>query len=156
VGRNQKGKHLKTRLGIFIAALLLLPLAGLFISGAAWADLPFNDLSACGDACIVNPPAILLTTLISFGYVLLVNHIIRLLTGNSPLATQRNYFLWMAGAGAVLVWLLTYLNAFVASWPTQTENPLMQCRTDHPCLARIVFRPAQASGGRQTPPLSRR
>jgi hypothetical protein len=129
---------MKTRLGIFIAALLLLPLAGLFISGSEWGELQRNDPSAYGDAVIVNPPAILLTTLLSVGYILLVNHIIKLLTGNSPLNVQRNYFLWMAGAGAALVWLLTYLNTFVASWVTQTENPLMQCLLYTPLFALLV------------------
>lgn len=129
---------MKTRLGIFVCALLLLPLAGLFISGAEWGELPFNDPSAQGDAAIVNPPAILLTTLLSFGYLLLVNHIIKLLSGNSPLDLQRKYFLWMAGAGAALVWMLTYLNAFVASWTTQTGNPLVQFLLYTPLFALLV------------------
>jgi hypothetical protein len=129
---------MKTRLGIFIAALLLLPLAGLFISGSVWDDLPLSAISDYGDATIVNPPAILLTTLLAFGYLLLVNHIIKLLSGTSPLNLQRNYFLAMAGAGSVLVWLLTYLNSFVASWTTQTDNPLMQFLLYTPLFALLV------------------
>lgn len=129
---------MKTRLVIFIAALLLLPLVGLFIGGSALGDLPLSNLSAYGDAGIVNPPAILLTTLLSFGYLLLVNRVIKLLTGNSPLNIQRDYFLWMAGVGAVLVWMLTYLNSFVANWTTQTENPLMQFLLYTPLFALLV------------------
>lgn len=129
---------MKTRLGIFIAALLLLPLAGLFIGGQALGDLPLSNLSVQGDAVIVNPPAILLTTLLSFGYLLLVNRIIKLLTGNSPLNIQRDYFLWMAGVGAVLVWVLTYLNLFVANWATQSENPLVQFLLYTPLFALLV------------------
>ena len=79
---------MKTRLGIFVFSLLLLPLAGFWISDSEW-----NALSAGAPATIVNPPATLLTTLMLAGYVVLVNHMIKLLTGNNPLKTQRDYLL---------------------------------------------------------------
>src|SRR5487761_2087687 len=51
---------MKIRLFIFITAVLLLPAAGLFLSGAEWADLEARALG--GDDAIINPPSTLLTT----------------------------------------------------------------------------------------------
>lgn len=123
---------MKTRLAIYVLVLLLLPLAGLWLGGGGGSE-------ATGSmAEMVNMPAVLLTTLLSAGYILFVNHLIRLLTGNSPLGLQRNYFLWVGAAGAILVWLLVYLNWFVASWPVQTENPVMQFLLYSPLFATLV------------------
>lgn len=124
---------MKMRLGIFVISLLLLPLAGFWISGSEW-----NGLSADTPASIANPPAILLTTLVLAGYVVLVNHLIKLLTGNNPLKAQRDYLLWMAAAGAILAWALAYLNLFVASWNTQPDNPVMQLLLYTPLFALLA------------------
>lgn len=124
---------MKTRLGIFVFSLLLLPLAGFWISGSEW-----SELSTSAPASIANPPATLLTTLTLAGYVVLVNHMIKLLTGNNPLKAQRDYLLWMAVAGAMLTWALVYLNLFVASWTTQPDNPVMQLLLYTPLFALLA------------------
>lgn len=124
---------MKTRLGIFVFALLFLPLAGYWISGAEW-----NELSANSAAAIVYPAATLLTTLLLAGYVVLVNHLTKLLTGNNPLKMQRDYLLWMGAAGAMLAWSLVYLNLFVASWTTQPDNPVMQLLLYTPLFALLA------------------
>ncbi|HEX5337000.1 MAG TPA: hypothetical protein VFW53_01030 [Gallionella sp.] len=124
---------MKTRLGIFIAALLLLPLAGLFLSGTEWGELAARNASASE-----NIPATLLTTLMLLGYVYLSNHLIWLNTGSNPLKLQRNYFLAMAGASAALGWLLAYLNLFAASWTTQPGNPLVQLLLYTPLFALLA------------------
>lgn len=129
---------MKTRLGIFVFSLLFLPLAGFWLSGSEW-----DEFSADAPAAIVNPQATLLTTLMLAGYVLLVNHMIKLLTGKNLLKVQRDYLLWMGAAGAVLVWLLVYLNLFVASWATQPDNQAMQLLLYTPLFA--ILAPAALS-----------
>ena len=129
---------MKTRLGIFVFSLLFLPLAGFWLSGSEW-----DGFSADAPAAIVNPQATLLTTLMLAGYVLLVNHMIKLLTGKNLLKVQRDYLLWMGAAGAVLVWLLVYLNLFVASWATQPDNQAMQLLLYTPLFA--ILAPAALS-----------
>ncbi len=108
---------MKTRLGIFIAALLLLPLSGLFLSGAEWRDLLVS--TSTNDESIA---ATLRTTMTLLFYVLLINHTVKRLTGNAPLDAQRGYFIGVSVASAVLGWLLSYLNFFVASWTVQQDN----------------------------------
>ncbi len=108
---------MKTRLGIFIATMLLLPLAGLLLSGAQWSDL-VSTASASDDAI----PATLRTSIMLLLYVLLINHTVKRLTGNSPLSAQKNYFIAVSIASAVLCWLLSYLNLFVASWTVEQDN----------------------------------
>ncbi len=124
---------MKTRLVIFVLALLLLPFAGFWLSGSEWPDFPADTPTA-----IVNPPATLLTTLLLAGYILLVDHMIKLLTGNSPIRAQRHFLLWMGAAGAILVWLLVYLNLYVSSWTTQPENPAMQLLLFSPLFATLA------------------
>lgn len=124
---------MKTRLGIFVFSLLFLPPAGFWLSGSEW-----NEFSADAPPAVVNPPATLLTTLMLAGYVLLVNHMIKLLTGKNLLKVQRDYLLWMGAAGAMLVWLLVYLNLFVASWATQPDNPVMQLLLYTPLFAILA------------------
>ncbi|PIV14395.1 MAG: hypothetical protein COS43_07755 [Gallionellales bacterium CG03_land_8_20_14_0_80_55_15] len=109
---------MKTRLAIFVAALLLLPLAGLFLSGGAWGELAVNAATATDET--LTPT--LRTSLMLLFYVLLVNHTVKRLTGNSPFSTQRNYFIGMSIASALLGWLLSYLNLFVASWSVAQDN----------------------------------
>ena len=101
---------MKTRLGIFIAALLLLPLAGLLLSGHEWSELADNTLPATGQNV-----ATLLVILVLAGYALLLNFAVKQRTGNSPFAKQRSYFVAMSMASGVLGWLLYYLNYFTAS-----------------------------------------
>lgn len=120
---------MKTRLGIFISALLLLPLAGLLLSGHEWNELAGNALPTTGSLA-----ATAVTILMLLGYALLINFIVKLRTGNSPFAKQRGYFLAMSAMSAVLGWLLDYLNYFVASWPTSPINSALQI-----LLATILF-----------------
>lgn len=127
---------MKTRLFIFIAAVLLLPALGLFLSGAEWGDLEARALT--GDTAIINPPSTLLTTLMMFGYIIFVNHLNKLITGNRPFKDQLPYLNRVGAAGAVLCWLLTYLNMFVASWTTQAGNPLLQVLLYTPLFALLA------------------
>jgi len=130
---QSKRETMKTRLSIFVSFLLLLPLTGHWLSGSEW-----QESSLAIPASTAYPPAVLLTTLLLAGYILLVNHIIKLLTGNSPLKAQRDFLLWMGVTGAVQVWLLVYLNLFVTSWTTQTDNPVMQLLLYTPLYATLV------------------
>lgn len=109
---------MKTRLAIFTAALLALPLAGWLLSGAAWDDLSPAALAAA----VETLTATLRTSLMLLFYVVLVNHTIKRLTGNSPFDTQRNYFIGVTLASAVLGWLLSYMNLFVSSWTVAQDN----------------------------------
>ena len=108
---------MKTRLVIFILGLLLLPVAGLWLSGSEWSDLGLRGLT--GDAAIVNPPSTLLTTLMMVGYIIFINHLNKLISGNRPFQGQSSYLLRVAAASAVLGWLLAYLNS-----PIQSVAPL--------------------------------
>lgn len=112
---------MKTRLGIFAAALLLLPLAGFLLSGHEWYELPAGGRLAAGSSAAL--PATVLALLC---YALLVNRFVRLRTGNSPFGMQRNYFLAMAAASAALGWLMVYLNLFAASWLSEPDHSLLQ------------------------------
>ena len=114
---------MKTRLGIFIAALLLLPLAGFLLSGGLWSELHISS-SASGEAMM----AVLRSTLLLALYLLLVNILVKRHTGNSPLASQRPYFTGISIASVVLAWLLCYLNLFVTSAP-QSNIPLILLAT---------------------------
>jgi len=124
---------MKTRLGLFVLTLLLLPFAGFWLSDAQWYPLTTDT-----PAAITNPPATLLTTLMMAGYIFLINHIINLLTGNNPLKLQRTYMLWMAGAGAILAWLLVYLNLYVSNWTIQPENQVLQLLLYTPLFATLT------------------
>ena len=112
---------MKTRLGVFISATLLLPLTGYLLSGHEWNELPVGAQSAAD-----NIAALPATVLMLLGYALLVNRLVRLRTGNSPFDMQRNYFLAMAIASAVLGWLIFYLNLFAASWLAGTDYSALQ------------------------------
>ncbi|MFY9260276.1 MAG: hypothetical protein WAO71_07175 [Gallionella sp.] len=114
---------MKTRLAIFVAALLLLPLIGIWLTGA---DI---EQGLSGE---VNPPALLLTTLMLAGYIVWINHLLRRYTENNLLSLQRHFFWAMAAASAALGWLLVYLNGYVASWGTQSV---------HPVVALLLFTP---------------
>jgi hypothetical protein len=129
---------MKTRLGIFIFSLVLLPPAGLLLSGKEWSELITGTPAAGAPAAAGNVAAILLTTLILLGYVLLTNHMIKRRTGNSPMNIQRDYFVWMAAASAMLGWLLAYLNLYTASWPTEQGNPAVQLLLYTPLFALLA------------------
>lgn len=91
-----------TRLGLFVAALLLLPLLARLLAGAP------PDWSALAP----TPPAPL-------AWTLMVAVILPVLTdwrGPRLLGVQRGYYLALAVAGALLGWLLAYLNLFAESW----------------------------------------
>ena len=114
---------MQTRLMAFVAALLLLPPAGFLLGGHEWAELAASETQD-------NLYATALTLLALLGYTLLAGILVRLRTGNNPLKTQRDYFLAMAAAGAMLVWLLVYLNFYAASWSSLQKNTLWQIALD--------------------------
>src|SRR5450756_2308258 len=136
--RSRRRISMKTRLCIFIFSLVLLPLAGLLLSGKEWSELSTDTPATGTPAAAENIAAILLTALMLLGYVLLSNHMIKRRTGNSPMNIQRNYFLWMAAASAMLGWLLAYLNLFTASWPTEQGNPVVQLLLYTPLFALLA------------------
>jgi len=108
---------MKTRLAIFVAALLLLPLVGLFLSGAEW-----NELDTGNPAAKISVGATITCIFMLLSYLLLINKLIKITSGKSPLATQLKYYLAGGGAGMLLCWLLSYLNLFVASWSTELNG----------------------------------
>jgi hypothetical protein len=127
---------MKIRLGIFVLVSLLLPFAGLLLSGTEWSELELRNLT--GDATIVNPPATLLTTLMMAGYIIFINHLNKLVTGNQPFKGQINYMLWVGAASAVLGWLAVYMNLYTATWATQAGNPIMQGLLYTPLFALLA------------------
>jgi len=124
---------MKTRLGIFAISLVLLPLGGLLLSGNEWDGLP-----AGVPAGPEHNGAILWATLMLFAGILLVNYLIRRISGNSLLNIQRNYYMWMAAASAVLCWLLVYLNLFTDGWLAGRDNPAMQLLLYTPLFALLA------------------
>ena len=128
---------MKTRLVIFMFSLVLLPPAGLLLSGWEWDEVLTVNF-ANDSRATENIASILLTTLMLLGYVLLINRMIKMQTGNSPMNTQRNYFLWVAVASAVLGWLAAYLNLFTASWSTEPGNFAMQLLLYTPLFALLA------------------
>ncbi len=124
---------MKTRLGIFVFSLVLLPLCGLLLSGNEWEELPAGIPVGSG-----NIAAILQTTLMLFAYVLLTNYMIKKITGNSPINIQRNYYIWMGAASAILGWLLAYLNLFAANWLAIQGEPAMQFLLYTPFFALLA------------------
>ncbi len=108
---------MKTRLSLFAAALLLLPYAGLLLSGGAWGDapiaLPAHDLA---------PGVATLLTLL--GIVLASNFVAMRRGGGNPLQIQRNYYLAVAAASGVLGWMMVYLDRYAASWETSQATDI--------------------------------
>ncbi len=125
---------MKTRLGIFVFSLLLLPMAGFWLSGADWP----NEFAAGITSRSKHFAATLFTTFTLLGFVLLINHITRLRTGSSPLNAQSNYFLVMGVASAVLGWLLTYLNHFAANWSSEPGDPVLSLLFYTPLFALLA------------------
>lgn len=127
---------MKTRLFIFIVTLLLLPAAGSWLSGSAWDAQALRGISE--DAAIINQPSTLLTTLMMVGYMIFINHLNKIITGNQPFKGQSPFLLRAAAASAVLGWLLAYLNLYVASWTTQPGNPVLQALLYTPLFATLA------------------
>lgn len=108
---------MKTRLAIFVFALLLLPLAGFSLSGAQWSNLaPAQQADAGSLAGALHTSMVLLI------YVLIVNQIVKRRTGSAPLDAQRGLYIALCIASAAMGWLLSYLNIFVASWEAPQDN----------------------------------
>jgi hypothetical protein len=106
---------MKTRLALFVSALLLLPFAGLRLSGNEW-----NELDTASDLHASSFP--LIVVILSLLAILwLANRMLAARSGNAPLTIQRNYFSAMALAGGVLGWLLLYLNHYVSTWLSLDE-----------------------------------
>jgi hypothetical protein len=110
---------MKTRLGIFVSALLILPMAGLLLSGRDWSELGDTQTAEASALAIAAALAALL------GHTLLIGHLVKIRTGNNPLTSQRNYYLATGGVSAVLGWLLAYLNLFAASWSSDQGDSLL-------------------------------
>lgn len=107
---------MKTRLGIFMLALLALPLAGIFFSGTSWHDLAANSPPENGSI-----PATLRTSIMLLVYVLLASHIIGRLSGKVDIKR----FVQLGITSALTCWLLSYLNLFVASWTVPQNHTLI-------------------------------
>ena len=114
---------MQTRLIIFVAALLLLPPVGFLLGGHEWAELAASETQD-------NLAATGLTLLALLCYTLLAGMLVKLRTTNNPLTTQRDYFLALGAAGAMLVWLLVYLNFYAASWASMQKNTVWQIALD--------------------------
>ncbi len=107
---------MKTRLAIFAAILLLLPYAGMLLSGGEW-----NELSHP----IATPAAatpLLATLVVLLCYTLLSNFLVTRRSGNNPFTLQRSYFLAVGAASGVLGWLLVYLDHYTANWLTEDTS----------------------------------
>lgn len=103
---------MKTRLGIFVAVLLVFPLLGLWLSQRGWADLQFNQLAARVDSGYAG----LICALCLIIYIVVLNLILRLRRGQGILGLQSRYFATIAVCSALLGWLLFYLNYFTGNW----------------------------------------
>lgn len=101
---------MKTRLGLFISALLILPFLGMLLSGNHW-----SEWDSHGDTPAELTP-LMLTLLVVSAYTWAVNFALTLRSGNNPFKAQRDFYLAIALSGLALGWLLTYLNLYVASW----------------------------------------
>lgn len=110
---------MKTRLGLFVGALLCLPFIGLLLTDGQWNELQAFTLTA------TPLLAIALTGLLLLIYTALVHLWLTQRTGNNLFKLQRNYFLTSALASLVLNWLLVYLNHYSASWMGQGEWSLL-------------------------------
>lgn len=125
---------MKTRLVIFVLALLLLPLAGFYLSeaqpGAPAAPVTADNESVHGAVS---------TSITLLVYLLVANQVVKRLSGNGPLDVRRSYYVWVSIASALLGWLLVYMNQFVASW-TAAQNipPVVQLLLYTPAFALLV------------------
>lgn len=99
---------MKTRLSIFVSALLLLPYMGLLLS-----DGEFNESALPLDTNLM--PLIACVSVILL-LALMGNYWGASRNGNNLLRLQRNYYLAMALTSGVMGWLLVYLNLYTRSW----------------------------------------
>jgi hypothetical protein len=106
---------MKTRLALFVSALLLLPFVGLLLSGGDWNEL---DTATAPHANSLPLIGVILTLL---ALLWLANRLLAARSGNAPLTVQRNYFSAMSLVGSGLGGLLLYLNHYVASWVSFNE-----------------------------------
>ncbi len=104
---------MKTRLAIFVAILLLLPYAGMLLSGGQWDELSHPAATPAATA------PLLIALIVLLCYTLLCNFMVTRRSGSNPLKLQRNYFFAVAVASGVLGWLLVYLDHYSASWLTE-------------------------------------
>lgn len=125
---------MKTRLGIFIAALLFLPMVGFMLGGGQWSELVIS--SSVSDNAMM---AVLRSSLILALYVLLINYLVKRHTGNNPLAAQRQYFTGISIASVVLAWLLCYLNLFVATGQQSNITIILLCTPLFALLAPAIL-----------------
>ena len=100
---------MKSRLGIFALALLLLPIAASFLADRA---LPL--VSGRADNGL---PVLLGGVAIAF-FAAVLDKVMALNQRTSLWLNQRNFLLASAAAGAVLAMLLAYLNVYVEFWET--------------------------------------
>jgi len=96
-----------SRLGLFVAAVLLLPLLARLLADALpdWLAAEPMPLAPLGWALVT---AVLL--------LFLADWLLGLRGGQRLLRLQRYYYLALAVASALLGWLLAYLNVFAESW----------------------------------------
>ncbi len=111
---------MKLHLGIFAVVLLLLPLAGLYLGGASLHPPASADLPDVGSV-----PATLRTSIMLMLYTLLINHVIKRITGNAPMDSRRGYFIRVSIASALTGWLFSYLNLFIDSWTVPQYGPMI-------------------------------
>ncbi len=123
---------MKTRLAIFVAAILLLPFAGLLLSGNSWETLQSLAPEAAGAL-----PALLAALLLS-AYVGLINKLTQLRGGINLITQQRSYFAFLALASCALGWLLGYLDHYAGSWLTPDTSLLPTLLADSWLFATLM------------------
>jgi hypothetical protein len=99
---------MKTRLGIFAAALLLLPPLALLLSAQDW---PQSNIVS---GTLVLPALLSSLALIAVSYLLDTLSFRR--SGTSLLRTQLNYILWLSYTGAMLGAIIACLNSSSSLW----------------------------------------
>jgi hypothetical protein len=104
---------MKTRLIIFVIALLLLPYIGMKLSEGVWEDVSGSGVSTTDLA------PLLITLLVLLCLLLSTNYWATRRSGNNLLVLQRDYFLLMSVSSCALGWLLVQLNLYTASWITE-------------------------------------
>jgi len=110
---------MKIRLALFVALLLLLPFAGLRLSGSEW-----SELDTAADLPAYNLPLVFVT-LGLLAWAWFTNRMLAVNGGHAPLTTQRRYFGAKALAGSGFGWLLLYLNHYVATWLSLAASDLV-------------------------------
>ena len=106
---------MKIRLSLFTAAVLLLPLLALLLSGQEWP--PTNRIG--GNVAL--PALFSLTALLTCAYLLDTLSFRR--SGSSLLRTQRAYVRWLSATGALLCVLFACLNMLSPLWISPLPSP---------------------------------